>query len=46
MAAIVEFPYANVGGQMVTAENARLLGKDLANAISVYLQKKHSNAGK
>lgn len=38
MSATMELPYANNEGQMVTPQNARELGSDLANAISLYLQ--------
>lgn len=34
-----ELPYSNNNGQQVTPNNARLFGKDLANTISLYLQK-------
>ena len=43
MATTLEFPYANIDGQMVTHQNARPLGKDIADAISRYLQRKYSN---
>lgn len=35
----LELPYANAGGQPVTAESAKALGKDLAVAMSRYLQR-------
>lgn len=38
LAATLEIAYANNNGQMLTPDNARSFGRDLANAISVYLQ--------
>lgn len=38
LATTIEFPYANANLQMVTRENARAFGKDLAKAVSQYLQ--------
>lgn len=38
LATTLEFPYANANLQMVTRENARAFGKDLAKAVSQYLQ--------
>lgn len=35
----LELPYSNVAGQPVTAESARALGRSLAVALSLYLQK-------
>lgn len=37
-AAAIEFPYALAGGQAVTADGARAFGRDIARAVSVYLQ--------
>ena len=34
----LELPFANNDGQKVTPQNARLFGKDIADAISIYLQ--------
>lgn len=34
----LEIPYANAGGQEVNAQTARLLGRDLARAIRIYLE--------
>ena len=39
LAASFEIPYANAGGQTVTAESARAFGHDLAKAIRQYLEK-------
>lgn len=39
LAATLEIPYANNNGQMVTPENARAFGTDMANAIASYLKK-------
>lgn len=38
VATSIEIPYANAGGQPVTAESARALGVDLARALRAYLQ--------
>ena len=38
LAISLELPYANNDGQKVTPQNARLLGKDIADALSIYLQ--------
>ncbi len=38
LAASFEIPYANAGGQTVTAETARAFGRDLAKAIRRYLE--------
>jgi hypothetical protein len=38
VAACIEFPYANVLQETVTAENARSFGSDLAAALVTYLQ--------
>ena len=38
MSATMEIPYACNNGQMITSENARAFGKDLAHAIAAYLQ--------
>lgn len=38
LATTLEFPYANANLQMVTRENARAFGKDLAKAIAQYFQ--------
>jgi len=35
----LELPYASAGGQPVTAESARALGRDLARAIRLFLEK-------
>lgn len=37
-AATLEIPFAYQNGQKVTPENARLFGKDMADALSIYLQ--------
>ncbi len=37
-AGAVEFPYAAAGGQTVTADGARAFGRDLARALSQYVQ--------
>lgn len=37
MATTIEIPYADAGGKAVTAETARLLGRDLARAVRRYL---------
>jgi hypothetical protein len=37
LATSFEFPYANAGGQEVTANNARAFGRDLAQAVREYL---------
>ncbi len=39
LAASFEIPYANAGGQTVTAETARAFGHDLAKAIRQYLER-------
>jgi hypothetical protein len=39
LAASFEIPYANAGGQTVTAANARAFGRSLARAIRVYLER-------
>jgi hypothetical protein len=39
LAATIEIPYANVGKTIVTADNARAFGRDLANAVRHYLEK-------
>jgi len=39
LAASFEIPYANAGGQAVTADTARAFGRDLAKAIRQYLEK-------
>ncbi len=36
----MEIPYSNHNGQNVTSQNARLVGKDLATAMAIYLQRK------
>ncbi|MBD3266522.1 peptidase M14 [bacterium] len=36
----IEIPYANAEGRAVTAESARWLGRDMATALRMYLQKK------
>ena len=38
LATSLELPYANNEGQMVTPQNARLFGKDLADTIQFYMQ--------
>ncbi|MHC4537477.1 MAG: M14 family zinc carboxypeptidase [Planctomycetota bacterium] len=38
MAATIEIPYANVGTTVVTADNARAFGHDLAPALRLYLE--------
>lgn len=38
LATTIEFPYAISSGQPITPGNARLFGKDIANAIANYLQ--------
>ena len=38
MAATIEIPYANVGTTVVTADNARAFGRDLARALRRYLE--------
>ena len=38
MAATIEIPYANVGTTVVTADNARAFGHDLARAVRRYLE--------
>ena len=38
MASTIEIPYANVGAVLVTAENARTFGRDLARALRRYLE--------
>ncbi len=39
LSATFEIPYANAGGQPVTAESARTFGRSLARAIRVYLER-------
>ncbi len=43
LAASFEIPYANAGGQSVTAESARAFGHDLAKAIRQYLEQAQSS---
>lgn len=38
MASTVEFPYSYASGRVVTAQNARDFGKDMAKAIELYLK--------
>lgn len=38
LATTIEIPYANVGAAVVTADNARVFGRDLARAIRRYLE--------
>jgi hypothetical protein len=38
LAASFEFPYANAGGQAVTADGARAFGRSLAKALRAYLE--------
>ncbi len=38
LATTIEIPYANVGAAVVTADNARAFGRDLARAIRRYLE--------
>jgi hypothetical protein len=38
MSSTIEIPYANVGAALVTAENARAFGRDLARALRRYLE--------
>lgn len=38
MSTTVEFPYAINDGQMITPDNARAFGKDIAHSIAIYLQ--------
>ncbi|MBN1342381.1 MAG: peptidase M14 [Phycisphaerae bacterium] len=38
LATVLEIPYAKAGGQTVTAETARALGRDLARAIRKHLE--------
>jgi hypothetical protein len=38
LATTIEIPYANVGGEEVTADTARAFGSDLARAIRKYLE--------
>lgn len=38
MATTVEFPYAVNDGQMITPENARAFGRDVAMSIAIYLK--------
>lgn len=38
LATSIEFPYANVKEQDITAENARAFGHDFANALRAYLE--------
>jgi hypothetical protein len=38
MSSTIEIPYANVGTVLVTAENARAFGRDLARALRRYLE--------
>ncbi|MEN6427865.1 MAG: hypothetical protein ABFE13_21125 [Phycisphaerales bacterium] len=42
LAASFEFPYANAGGQPVTAEGARAFGRSLAKALRSYLERVES----
>jgi hypothetical protein len=41
LSVILEFPFSNNNGQIITPENARLFGKDMATALAVYLQTPH-----
>ncbi len=38
LATTIEIPYANVGTTVVTADNARAFGRDLARALRLYLE--------
>ena len=38
MATTIEIPYANVGTTVVTADDARAFGHDLARALRGYLE--------
>ena len=42
LASTIEIPYANVGAAVVTAENARAFGRDLALALRQYLEDSES----
>ncbi len=42
LASTIEIPYANVGAAVVTAENARAFGRDLALALRQYLENSES----
>ncbi|MBL7188819.1 MAG: peptidase M14 [Phycisphaerae bacterium] len=42
LASTIEIPYANVGAAMVTAQNARAFGRDLALALRRYLEDSES----
>ena len=43
LASTIEIPFANVGAAVVTAENARAFGRDIALALRQYLER--PNAG-
>lgn len=45
LATSLEIPYANASGVEVTAETARRLGRDLAEALSGFLQETDAEAG-
>lgn len=40
----LEVPYASAGGKAVTAESARALGRDVARAVRLYLEKHADNS--
>jgi len=44
LASTIEIPYANVGPVVVTAQNARAFGRDLALALRQYLEDTGTNA--
>ncbi len=39
LATTIEIPYANVGATVVTADNARAFGRDMARALRQYLER-------
>lgn len=45
MSSTIEIPYANVGAVLVTAENARAFGGDLARALRRYLENSEDQGG-
>jgi hypothetical protein len=40
VATTIEFPYAKVGGKLVTPQSARAFGQDVARAVAMYLRDK------
>jgi hypothetical protein len=46
MSTTIEFPYAVSNGQMITPENGRDFGRDVAKSIAIYLQQLNQNLQK